>query len=100
MALLYISGLLLIAKHGDDSFGRWYFHAQKLLPYDIIKIVHESCAKNREIWMIYINHIEVRVSILALSRSPKDTGRDTFTTIFIGFPPKPCSGYYGGCNMC
>jgi hypothetical protein len=27
MALFYISGLLLIAEHSDDSFGRWYLHA-------------------------------------------------------------------------
>jgi hypothetical protein len=58
MALFYVSGLLLIAKHGDDSFGRWYLHAQELLPYDSVEFVHESSAENREIWMIYINHIE------------------------------------------
>jgi hypothetical protein len=40
MALFYISGLLLIAKHSDDFFGRWYFHAQKLLPFDRIKFIN------------------------------------------------------------
>jgi hypothetical protein len=43
---------------------------------------------------------KVRVSVLALSRSAKDTGRDIFATGLIGFPPKPNNGYYGGCNMC
>jgi hypothetical protein len=33
---------------------------------------------------------KVRVSILALSRSPKDIGSDIFPTGLIGFPPKPC----------
>jgi hypothetical protein len=58
IALFYVSGLLLITKHGDDSFGRWYLHAHKLLPYESVEFVHESFAENREIWMIYINHIE------------------------------------------
>jgi hypothetical protein len=58
MTLFYVSGLLLITEHGDDSFRCWYLHAQELLPYDSVKFVHESSVKNREIWMIYINHIE------------------------------------------
>jgi hypothetical protein len=58
MPLFYVSGLLLIAKHSDDSFGYWYLHAQELLSYDSVGFVHESSAENREIWMIYVNHIE------------------------------------------
>jgi hypothetical protein len=38
----------------------------------------------------------MRVFVLALSRSPKDTGGDTFPTGLIGFPLKPCNGYSGG----
>jgi hypothetical protein len=41
MALFYVPGLLLITKHGDDSFGRWYLHAQELLSYDSIEFIHE-----------------------------------------------------------
>jgi hypothetical protein len=100
MPLFYVSGFLLIAKHSDDSFGRWYLHAQELLSYDSVEFVHESSANNREIWMIYVNHIESKSFCLVLSRSLKDTGRDTFPTGLIGFPPEPSNGYSGGCNMC
>jgi hypothetical protein len=58
MTLFYVSSLLLIAEHGDNSFGYWYLHAQKLLSYDNVEFVHESSAENHGIWMIYINHIE------------------------------------------
>jgi hypothetical protein len=42
----------------------------------------------------------VLTSVLALSRSPNETGSDIFPTGLIGLPPKPCNGYSGGCNMC
>jgi hypothetical protein len=58
MTLFYVSSLLLIDEYGDNSFGHWYLHAQELLSYDCVEFVHEASAENREIWMIYINHIE------------------------------------------
>jgi hypothetical protein len=58
MALFYVSGLLLITKHYDNAFGRWYLHTQELLSYDCIEFVHETSAENREIWMIDVNHIK------------------------------------------
>jgi hypothetical protein len=58
MTLFYVSSLLLIAEYSDNSFGCWYLHAQELLSYDYVEFVHETFAENREIWMIYINHIK------------------------------------------
>jgi hypothetical protein len=58
MAFFYVSSLLLIAKHSDNPFGCWYLHAQELLSYDCIEFVHETSTKNREIWVIDVNHIE------------------------------------------
>jgi hypothetical protein len=58
MALFYVSGLLLIAEHGDNPLGCMYLHTQALLPYDYVEFVHEASAENREIWVIDVNHIE------------------------------------------
>jgi hypothetical protein len=58
MALFYVSGLLLIAKHCDNPFGRWYIHIQELLFYDCIKFFQKTSTENREIWMIDVNHIK------------------------------------------
>jgi hypothetical protein len=58
MAFFYVSGLLLIAEHCDNPFGRWYLHTQELMSYDCIKFVHETSAKNREVRMINVNHIK------------------------------------------
>jgi hypothetical protein len=58
MAFFYVSGLLLIAEHCDNPFGRWYIRTQELLSNDCIKFVHETSTENREIWMINVNHIK------------------------------------------
>jgi hypothetical protein len=58
MAFFYVSGLLLIAEHCDNPFGRWYLHTQELLSYDCIELVHETFAENHEVWMIDVNHIK------------------------------------------
>jgi hypothetical protein len=48
MTLFYVPSLLLVTEYGDNSFGRWYLHAQKLLSYDCVEFVHEASAENRE----------------------------------------------------
>jgi hypothetical protein len=45
MTLFYVSSLLLIAKYSDNSFGRWYLHAQELLSYDCVEFVCEALPK-------------------------------------------------------
>jgi hypothetical protein len=92
MAFFYVSGLLLIAEHYDNPFGRRYLHTQELLSYDCIKFVHEASPENREVPVINVNQIKCERLYSGIVQISEDTGTDTFPTGLIGFHPKPCTG--------
>jgi hypothetical protein len=46
-----------------------------MLPYDSIKLVHETSAENREVWVVNVNYIEsetFRSGILEISEANRE----------------------------
>jgi hypothetical protein len=71
-----------------------------LLSYDCVEFVHEASAKNREIWMIYINHIESESFCSDIVKISERYWKRYFFNWIDWFSSKPYNGYSGGCNMC
>ena len=57
-ASFYVSGQLLVASDGDNSFCSGYLHAQVKLVDHCFKLIDESSAKDCEVGVVHFHYIE------------------------------------------
>ena len=57
-ASFYVSGQLLVASDGDNSFCSGYLHAQVKLVDHCFKLIDESSAEDCEVGVVHFYHIE------------------------------------------
>ena len=57
-ASFYVSGQLLVASDGDNSFCSGYLHAQVKLVDHFFKLIDESSAEDCEVGVVHFYHIE------------------------------------------